>query len=256
MKWFSLILPPLAVLVVLTAAAEVYVRVREVPKYLVPAPSAVAHAVAETHEELLAAVWQTTEAALVGFAASALVGIGLAVALSSAKIVRNAFYPYTVFFQTVPVVAIAPLLLIWFGPGLQSVAVCAFIVSVFPVIANTLTGLLSTDPALADMFKLYRANFVATLFKLKLPGAMPSILTGLRVAAGLSVIGTIVGEFQAGDLEHPGVGVMIVESSKLGQTPQVFAAILVASMLGLAMLSVLNLAGYLLLRRWHASARD
>jgi len=221
-----------------------------------PAPSAVAQSLMDSREELLAAVWQTTEAALIGFGASVVVGIAMAVALSSARIVRNAFYPYTVFFQTVPVVAIAPLLLIWFGPGLQSVSVCAFVVSVFPVIANTLTGLLSTDPALADMFQLYGAGPVATLFKLKLPGAMPSIITGLRVAAGLSVIGTIVGEFVAGEQDRPGVGLIIVENSKLGQTPQVFAAILVASVLGLAMLSVLNLAGYLLLRRWHASARD
>ncbi len=256
MKWLWIILPPITVLVLITATAEWYVRWANVPTYLVPAPSAVRDAIVESRPELLSGLWMTAKAALLGFGASAVVGIMLAAILSSAKIVRNAFYPYTIFFQTVPVIAIAPLLLIWFGPGLKGVAICAFIVSVFPVIANTLTGLLSTEPALSDMFTLYGAGPITRLLKLNLPGAIPNIVTGLRIAAGLSVIGTIVGEFQAGDFENPGLGVLIVAYNKNGQTAQVFAAILVASLLGLAMLSVLNVVGYLLLRHWHASVKE
>src|SRR5205823_7874144 len=120
--------------------------------------------------------------------------------------------------------------------------------------ANTLAGLLSTDPALRDLFKLYGAGAVSTLWKLKLPWALPNIITGLRIAAGLAVIGTIVGEFVAGLLEeNPGLGIVVVEAKGIGRTDLVFAAVLAASLLGLAMLAVVNLAGYLTLRRWHAS---
>lgn len=255
-RWLAVLLPPIVVFAVLTAAVEMYVRWQKVPAYLVPAPSAVKEAIVDQRESLLESLWNTTQASLIGFGASAVVGIAIAVALSSARIVRNAFYPYTVFFQTVPVVAIAPLLVIWFGAGLKSVAICAFVVSVFPVIANTLTGLLSTEPALRDLFRLYGAGPIRSLVKLRLPWAMPNMLTGLRVAAGLSVIGTIVGEFVAGDFSTPGLGVMIVSAAKTGDTDQVFAAILVASLLGVAMLSVLNLVGYFLLRNWHASVKE
>ena len=195
--------------------------------------------------------------ALIGFAASVIVGIVVALLLSTSKLVQRAFYPYTVFFQTVPIVAIAPLLVIWFGAGLKSVATCAFIVSVFPVIANTLGGLLSTDPALRDMFRLYGASGLAKMWKLKLPSALPNIFTGMRIAAGLAVIGTIVGEFVAGLLEeNPGLGILVVEAKKIGRTDLVFAAVLAASLLGLAMLATVNLAGYLTLRRWHASEQE
>lgn len=255
-KWLGLILPPIAIAVLLTVAAELYVRKAQVPEYLVPAPSAVWKAAQATHQELARALWQTTLATLIGFGSSAVAGIALALLLSSAKVIRNALYPYTIFFQTVPVIAIAPLLVIWLGPGLWAVVVCAFIVSVFPVIANTLTGLLSTDPALRDLFQLYGAGWFARLWKLRLPWATPNILTGLRIAAGLAVIGTIVGEFVAGDLSEPGIGITIVTAAKVGDTATVFAAILIASLLGLVMLSLLNVVGYLLLRHWHASVKD
>jgi NitT/TauT family transport system permease protein len=180
-----------------------------------------------------------------------------AIALSGSSLVRRAFYPYTVFFQTVPIVAIAPLLVIWFDAGLTSVAVSAFIVSVFPVIANTLAGLMSTDPALEDLFRLYGASAWARLWKLKLPAATPNIVTGLRVAAGLAVIGTVVGEFLVGVFgAGEGLGVRIVSAKKMGRTDELFAAVLIASLLGLAMLAAINLAGRLLLRHWHASEQD
>jgi NitT/TauT family transport system permease protein len=170
--------------------------------------------------------------------------------------VRRAVYPYTLFFQTVPIIAIAPLLVLWFGAGLSSVAVSAFIVSVFPVIANTLSGLLSTDPALVDLFRLYGARRGATLWKLRFPSALPSLFDGLRVAAGLAVIGTVVSEFLVGNLvDGEGLGVKIVAAKNVGRTDRLFAAVLLASLLGLAMFSGVNLASRLALRRWHASER-
>src|SRR5262249_56156555 len=148
--------------------------------------------------DLSAALARTSAAVLAGFALSASAGIAFAVFLSSSRAIQRAFYPYAVFFQTVPIIAIAPLLVIWFGYGMRTVVASAFIVSIFPVIANTLTGLLSTDPALRDLFRLYGASTPVTLFKLRFPAALPQILTGLRVASGLAVIGAIVGEFIGG----------------------------------------------------------
>jgi NitT/TauT family transport system permease protein len=248
------VIPPLVVLVGSMLIAEAIVRMASVPSYLLPTPSAVLRVMGERREELWGSLLTTARAALIGFAASVIVGVVVALLLSTSKLVQRAFYPYTVFFQTVPIVAIAPLMVIWFGAGLKSVATCAFIVSVFPVIANALTGLLSTDPALRDMFRLYGASGFATLWKLKLPSALPNIFTGMRIAAGLAVIGTIVGEFVAGELdENPGLGIYVVAAKKYGHTDQVFAAVLVSSLLGLIMLAAVNLAAYLTLRRWHAS---
>jgi NitT/TauT family transport system permease protein len=248
------VLPPVLVLIVLIVTTEVWVRITHKPAYLVPRPTAVWIAVVENRAELWGSLLTTARGALIGFAASVVGGIVIAVLLSTSKLIQRAFYPYTVFFQTVPVIAVAPLLVIWYGPGLQSVWRCAFIVSVFPVIANTLTGLLSTDPALRDLFRLYGAGGISTLWKLKLPSALPNIYTGMRIAAGLAVIGTIVGEFVAGLLEeNPGLGILVVEAKKIGRTDLVFAAVLAASLLGLAMLAAVNLAGWLTLRRWHAS---
>jgi NitT/TauT family transport system permease protein len=250
------VLPPLVVFIAAVFAAEGIVRFFNVPRYLLPKPSEVWSTTIAQHQTLAQSLWITTEAALLGFGLSAVAGILLALILSSSRLIQRAFYPYTVFFQTVPIVAIAPLLVIWFEAGLRSVVICAFIVSVFPVIANSLTGLLSTDPALRDMFRLYGASHTATVWKLKLPSALPNIFTGLRIAAGLAVIGTIVGEFMAGLLDEPGLGILVVDAKKNGDIALVFAAVLAASLLGLLMLAAVNLAGYLALRRWHASEQD
>src|SRR4051812_16759091 len=258
MRILRAVLPPLIVLLLVVAVAEVYLRWRHVPAYLVPRPGAIADVFrdAEQREQLLTGLRETTKGTLIGFSASAVAGVLIALLLSSARIVQRAFYPYTIFFQTVPLVAIAPLLVIWLGYGLKAVAISAFIVSVFPVIANTLTGLLSTDPALRDLFRLYGASRMATLWKLRLPAALPNVMTGLRIAAGLAVIGTIVGEVFAGSYDNAGLGFVVVEAKGVGRTDLVFAAVLTASLLGLAMLSAINLLGWLALRRWHASEQN
>ena len=171
------VLPPIVPMVVVTFAAEIAVRQAWLPAFLVPAPSSVIASMFRDAPELWRATFDTAIAALVGFGMSAILGGLIAIALSSAPWVQRAFYPYAVFFQTVPIIAIAPLLVIWFGWN-RTVVASAFIVSIFPVIANTLTGLLSTDLPLRDLFQLYNANRVATLFKLRLPFALPHILTG------------------------------------------------------------------------------
>jgi NitT/TauT family transport system permease protein len=248
------ILPPVLVFIIAALVAEGFVRLLQIKPYILPAPSSVFAAMWHKRLDLWSSLLSTATAALLGLGLSAAAGIVIAVILSSARLVQRAFYPYTVFFQTVPIVAIAPLLVIWFDFGLISVAVSAFIASLFPVIANTLAGLRSTDPALRDLFRLYGAGPLASLWKLRLPWATPNIVTGLRIAAGLAVIGAIVGEFVAGVLERgAGLGVTILVAKRMGNTADIFAAVLAASLLGLVMLTAINIAGYLLLRRWHAS---
>lgn len=250
------ILPPVAVFVLVIAAWELYCRLTQAPAFLLPKPTAVFRSIGHDHKELLASLGWTALAAGAGFAASGVFGVLIAIMLSASAVLRRAIYPYTIFFQTVPIVAIAPMLIFWFPPGLEPVALCAFIVSVFPVIANALSGLLSTDPALVDLFRLYGGRRFVTLWKLRLPSALPDIFTGLRIAAGLAVIGTVVAEFLVGQIVGKvGLGVRIVSAIHESRTDLAFASVLLASLLGLLMFGLVNLVGHLALRRWHASER-
>ena len=245
-------LPPLIPLVVLTLAGEWIVRAGIVPSYLLPTPTAVFRAIWESRAELSQAMLKTSASALTGFGLSAVTGVGIAVLLSSSRWIQKALYPYAVFFQTVPIVAIAPLLVIWFGYGMRTVVASAFVVSLFPVIANTLTGILSTDPALRDLFRLYGASSRDTLVKLRFPAALPQILTGLRISSGLAVIDAIVGEFIGGE----GIGSVVDVARTQQRVDKVFAAVLMASLLGLALFGLINVASALTLRRWHASEQQ
>ncbi|MBM4201008.1 MAG: ABC transporter permease [Gammaproteobacteria bacterium] len=247
----SAITPPLVSFMAIALGLEIGLAAAEVPTYLLPRPSAVWLALADNWPELLRATSQTALAAFLGLSLSALLGGFTAIVLSSHTWIRRAFYPYAVFFQTVPVVAIAPMLVIWFGYGIRAITAAAFIVSVFPIIANTLSGLLSTDPALRDLFRIYRASPLATLFKLRIPSALPYFLTGLRIASGLAVIGAIVGEFVADTYQGGGgIGTAVEVAIKEQKTDKVFAAVTMASILGLAFFALVNLASYVSMRRW------
>lgn len=253
----SKLAPPLVALALMLGAWEGLTRALDVPAYLVPPPSAVATVALAEASALASGAMTTARAALLGFGLSVLIGVTVAIALASSRLLERALYPYTVFLQTVPIVAVAPLLVLWFGAGLRAVAVSAFIVSVFPVIANTLSGLRGVDPGLRDLFRLYGASRGATLVKLELPAAVPEIVTGLRVASGLAVIGTIVGEFVAGFAEGaPGLGILVLSSYRQLRTDLLFASVGAAAGLGLCLFGVVNLAGAALLRRWHASTLD
>jgi NitT/TauT family transport system permease protein len=249
--------PPLIVFVLAAVSLEAIVRFFQIKPYILPPPTAVWKAIEKRHEELAQSLVSTATASVAGFVASTIIGLIVAIVLSTSRWIRRAFYPYTVFFQTVPIVAIAPLLVIWFDFGLLPVAASAFVASVFPVIANTLAGFLSVDSNQRDLFRLYGASRAATLFKLNFPAALPNIITGMRIASGLAVIGAIVGEFVAGSLVRGGgLGVMVMVAKKQGNVDVIFAAVLVASLLGLAMFGAINLLGFLLLRRWHASEKE
>jgi NitT/TauT family transport system permease protein len=246
------ILLPLLTFAAACAVVEVLVARGHVQDFVLPPPSQVWRALWEPGTDLYEGLWQTAHAAIVGFATSVVLGTIFAIALASSRLVKHAIYPYAIFFQTVPIIAIAPMLVIWTQTQFQVVAAAACIASIFPVIANTYAGLASTDPQLREMFKLYGAGPVSTMIKLRLPYAMPNVFTGLRVAAGLAVIGAMVGEFVGGG----GLGSVIEASKAQIRNDKIFAAVLLASLMGLAMFLLIDLLSRLTLRHWHASERD
>ena len=248
----SALLPPLLPLIVSMGLAETAVRLGWVPAYLIPAPSEVIHSLIDDRVELAVAAWTTLSSALVGLLLSFTTGTLFAIALSSWDLARRAFYPYAVFFQTVPIIAIAPLLVIWFGFGQPTVIASAAIVSVFPIIASTLLGLKSTEPALIDLFTLYSASARQMLLMLKIPFALPQIFSGLRIASGLAVVGAIVGEFIGGG----GLGSVVDSARTQQRIDRVFAAVLISALLGAVLVGAVNFISALTLGSWHTSERE
>lgn len=249
----SLALPPVLTFVCAITLWEGAVRAFHVPRFLVPPPSAVLSVAWLERAPLLSSLLTTAEGALLGFLLSVSLGTLVGLLFSLSRWLERGLYPYALFLQTVPIVAVAPLLVLWFGPGLRAVAVSAFIVSVFPIIANTLAGLRSVDPRLADLFRLYGAGLGDTVLKLRLPSAVPSMATGIKVASGLSVIGAIVGEFVAGFSEgSAGLGITVLSAYRQLRTDLLFAAVLLASLLGLSLFALVSGLSALLLRRLRA----
>lgn len=214
------------------------------PSYLLPSPREIAQAFVENAPEIVAALRSTLGSIAWGLGLSFGVGVALAVLFFAVPLLRAAILPFCVFFQTVPIIAIAPLLVIWFGFGEPTVRASAFIVSLFPILANTLTGLQQTDTQLSELFALYRPSRLATIVKLRIPSALPYILSGLRIAVGLSVIGAIVGEFIAGG----GIGSLIDSARTQQRVDLVFCGVILSSALALALIVAIDLVATLLQR--------
>jgi NitT/TauT family transport system permease protein len=243
---------PLIVLIVALAAWQGVVTAFQLPVYLVPGPGTVLSAAIAKAGLLWIASRTTMAEALVGFVTSAIAGISLAFLFTRARWIERSFVPYAVFLQTVPVVAIAPLLVLWFGVGFKAVAAASFLVALFPVITAATAGLQSVDPDLRALFQLYGAGRLQTFLKLEAPAAVPYLAAGLRSSSGLAVIGAVVGEFVAGHAEgQPGLGSVILSSYRQLQTPLMFAAVLCCSACGLVLFGAVSLAGQWWLRRWH-----
>lgn len=204
------------------------------PPYILPSPIAVFEAFQEHFSEITSAMGLTLAGALSGLALSTFVGLMLSFIFSQARFIRLALYPYAIFLQTVPIVAIAPLLVLWFGHGFLSVVMVAFIVSIFPIITNGTDGLNRVDEKLVDLFAAYRATRFEKLIFLQIPYALPSFATGIKIASGLAVVGAVFGEFFAGyGTEKFGLGYLIILTSGQLKTAYLFAAIIASTMLGL-----------------------
>ena len=248
------ILLPIMVAASGTAAWEAVVRYYEVPPYVLPAPSAIFATLFSDWDVLSQSLLTTLLTTLEGFVAAAIGGIALALIVNLSKLVEASLWPYAVSLQVTPVIAIAPLLLIYLSQQ-TAVIVCAWIVGFFPILSNTTLGLNSVDRNLAGLFQLYRASRWQTLVYLKLPTALPYILGGLRIAGGLSLIGAVVAEIAAGTAgAGSGLAYRISESGYRLNIPRMFAALLLLSLAGIVIYALLALVSHLALRRWHESA--
>lgn len=246
--------PPVLVLMAAVAVWYLAVRIGDIQPYVLPGPDAVLATLIEDRALLWSSLLVTLLTTLQGFIAAAVGGIALALLFSRSKWLEYSLFPYAVVLQVTPVIAIAPLLLIYL-PQQAAVVTCAWIVAFFPVLSNTMLGLNSVDRNLAGLFKLYRASGWQTLWRLRLPSALPYILGGLRIAGGLSLIGAVVAEIAAGSAgTGSGLAYRIAESGYRLNIPRMFAALLLLSVAGIVIYMALSLVSHLLLRRWHESA--
>jgi NitT/TauT family transport system permease protein len=230
-----------------------YVLLAPERRFLLPPPQDVVHIGFLTWanlSEILQGLWQTTQVALTGLAVAMAVGTLSAIAMVQATWVEWSVYPWAVVLQTIPILAIVPLIGFWFQYGFASRVLVCVLISLFPIITNTLFGLKSAEPAQHDLFTLHRASRWQRLVKLQLPGGLPAMVSGWRIAAGLSVVGAIVGDFffQQG---QPGIGRLINDYSQQLQSEQLFAAIILSSLLGLVVFWVFGFIGRLLVGSWH-----
>lgn len=234
-------LMPFVPLVFWLVTSEALVRSEVIAAFLFPAPSSVLRAVTDAPQEFIRGFFETALAATLGLFLSVALGLCAALLMSYSRLLKATFYPYAVFFQTVPIIAIAPLLVIWLGYGLPTVVASSFIVAVFPIVANSVLGLSSTPPEWVQLFRMMGATRFQKLMLLRLPGAMPQILGGIKIAAGLAVIGAIVGEFISGT----GLGGIVDAARNQQRVDRVFAAVGLAAVLGLGFF-----AGVQILNRW------
>jgi len=249
------IVPPFAVGAVLLAIWEFVVRINGIPPYILPSPLAIAESLWTDGPSLLGSLLVTLRVTLAALAAAAILGGAIAVLFSLSRILELSLFPYAVILQVTPIVAIAPLIIIWVSEPFLALLVCAWIVAFFPIVANTTVGLNSADRNLLALFRLYGASRGQVLRYLKLPTALPYFLTGLRISGGLALIGAVVAEFVAGTSgAETGLAFRILEAGYRLAIPRLFAALFLLSLTGIVIYLVLDFLSRLLLRHWHESA--
>jgi len=246
---------PLAVGAAVLALWEIVVRIEGIPPYILPGPLLIAETLWTDGSSLMGSLLVTLRITLAALAAAAILGGGIALLFSTSRILALSLFPYAVILQVTPIVAIAPLIIIWVREPFIALLVCAWIVAFFPVVANTTVGLNSADRNLMALFRLYGASTGKKLRYLKLPTALPYFLAGLRISGGLALIGAVVAEFVAGTGgTETGLAFRILEAGYRLAIPRLFAALFLLSLTGIVIYLVLDLVSRLLLRHWHESA--
>ena len=251
----SRLLAPAAFGLLVLVLWEALVRVYAVPVYLLPGPLLIIKTLWTDGPSLLQALWVTLRIAFAALAAAVVLGLAIAIVMSRSRWVEASLLPYAVILQVTPIVAIAPLIIIWADNIFLSLLICAWIVAFFPIVSNTTLGLHSTDRGLDDLFRLYGATQGQTLRYLQMPTALPYFLAGLRISGGLALIGAVVAEFVAGTGgSETGLAFRILEAGYRLQIPRMFAALVLLSAAGIAIYAALDRLSHLILRRWHESA--
>ena len=254
--WHPDVIAPVMVGVMALALWEGAVQLFNVPPYLLPGPILVLQTLLTEWPDLFRSLMVTLQITVVAFLLATVSGLLLAILFTQSKWIERSFFPYAVILQTTPIVAIAPLIIIWFQDStFVALVICAWIVAFFPIVANTTLGLNSADHTLQNLFHLYGASRWQTLWHLRLPSAMPYFLGGLRISGGLALIGAVVAEFVAGTGgTRSGIAYQILMSSYNLQIPRMFAALAMTTVLGVLIFVGLTWLSNRLLRHWHESA--
>lgn len=248
---------PVAVAAAVLFAWTCVVELQDIPPYVLPAPAEIGATMIADGPSLLASAWVTIRMTLAALLLALLSGFGLGVLFARSRLFELSFAPYAVMLQVTPIVAIAPLIRIWVGidrPEL-AIVILAWIVAFFPILSSTTLGLRSADPHLRDLFALYGASSLQRLIRLELPSALPSLMGGIKIAAGLALIGAVVAEFVAGSGATTGLAWRISEAGNRLEIARMFAALALLSLIGIGLFFALGLLEHRLLRRWHASAK-
>lgn len=248
-------LAPVLVGIVVLVTWELLVLITKTPPYLLPKPSLVVQTLIAERATLFPSLWITFQITLTAFIAATISGLIVAILFTQSKWIERSFFPYAVILQTTPIVAIAPLIIMWLRNNtFAALVVCAWIVAFFPIVSNTTLGLKSVDKNLTNVFKLYNASPWQTLIYLRLPSALPYFLGGLRISGGLALIGAVVAEFVAGTGgARSGLAYQILMSSYNLQIPRMFAALLLITLLGVLIFTILTSLSNYVLKNWHES---
>ena len=247
---------PLIVFLAMLGLWEALVRINDIPPYVLPAPSLIGATLVKDWGTLSGSLLVTLQITFEALLAATIGGVGLAILFARSRWIERSFFPFAVVLQVTPIVAIAPLLLVYLDAN-TAVLVCAFLVAFFPILSNMALGLASADHNLIDLFELYKASRWKQLILLRLPAALPYFLGGLRIAGGLALIGAIVAEIAAGSAgQGAGLAYRIVEAGYRLNIPRMFAALVLISVSGILIYLVFTLLSYVLLSRWHDSARE
>jgi NitT/TauT family transport system permease protein len=245
---------PACVAVVLIVAWQWLVVANDVPVWLVPSPLVVARTLVADRALLFDSLLVTLGIALTALAVAVVLGVAIALVFVQSRAIEASLFPYAVLLQVTPIVAIAPLIIIWVKDTRLALVVCATVVAIFPVISNTTLGLRSVDPGLMDLFTLNRASRWQVLTRLRIPSALPYFFGGLRIASGLALIGAVVAEFVAGTGgAGAGLAYQILLAGIQLNVPRLFAALVLIALAGVALFSASVLASRLALGRWHES---
>jgi NitT/TauT family transport system permease protein len=257
-KWmWEFVAPPVVFFALVVLVWQAATSLWEIPAYLVPSPGRVLAAAHEHAAELWRASLMTAAGALCGFGLSLTVGTAAGLLFSQSRIIERSIYPYAIFLQTVPIVAIAPLVVMWFGNGFGGVVTVAFILSLFPIITNATAGLKRVESSLVELFEIGNASRWQTLVKLRLPNSVPYLVAGAKISCGLSVIGAIVGEIFAGyGAQGFGLGYLINMNTGNLDTAYAFAAVIAATLLSIAIFLAVTALSATILARWHVTAQN
>ena len=258
MNKLSTYFSPIVALIIIFIIWEFLVNLFSIQLYILPAPTDIFLSLNDNLSELLLATLNTLKITLFAFLIATLIAIGLAIIFSLSKILEISLYPITVIFQVTPVVAIAPLVIIWVGLDNAEIAILilSVIVAFFPVLANTNLGFRSVDKNLKELFLINRASKWQTLTKLNLPYATPYILTGMKTSIGLALIGTVVAEFVAGTGSSAGLSWIIIESGNRLDIAKLFSALILLVLSGIFLFLLMSTIEYSILRRWHQSVKE